>query len=108
MTGVYIDVSADIMSKENLVHGARINGVTGTVISRITNEFVIACGGDPSILYDLFFRPFLSTEFFSTDFFRPSFFDRAFFDRFFYPVFFRSCFFPTDFFPTGFIDRVFF
>ena len=51
MSGVDIYVPADIMSKENPVRGAHRNGVTPTVISRITNKFIGGCGGDPSTIY---------------------------------------------------------
>ena len=51
MSGVDIHVPADIMSKENPVRGARRNGVTPTVISQITNKFIVGCGGDPSTIY---------------------------------------------------------
>ena len=50
-SGVDIHVSADIMSKENPVRGAPRNGVTPTVMSRITNEFIVGCGGDPFTIY---------------------------------------------------------
>ena len=55
MSGVDIHVPADIMSKENLVREARRNALTPTIMSRITNKFIVACGGDHSTIYYRFF-----------------------------------------------------